>query len=466
MHQLADFLQVGHDQIRVVHHIPGGESMLKVISDNASKKKYHCPNMTFCTAFHSRSGSQKMGRAPVSTRALQPSDAPGPSRVLIIELGDLPGHQRNEFQRTLTIDSLKTLARTIINAHQTGDLDLPVDTLMVTQPDFLSPGGDNSRQHPGTWLYVRPYNLSVRVQPSDGEIGKQLPVQPQIIFLDKKGRRVEELGPPSEPWIVSAHLKGSSEAVLKGLTEVQVIDGCASFSSLAVSSSGTNYNLVFTVTSPPGAKFTVLSQPFTIFPVPMGEKASLILVVLLSAVASAFVLTLVFCWFKKSKSNKMRTKQADIPRASTKAPQKQARPHAPRVQPFYNPGENESDVPVAREMEETRVVGHATVKLKELSLQPCEAKTVRKMNTLQRKTSNRDIFSAARKSDSHQQQCGGMSPGDSQELQQPIVQVCPAQKDVPQPSGGYNKEREELDTMPKPQNDVREQIVTGAVVEV
>ncbi|XP_038033294.1 fibrocystin isoform X3 [Anas platyrhynchos] len=467
MHQLADFLQVGHDQIRVVHHIPGGESMLKVISDNASKKKYHCPNMTFCTAFHSRSGSQKMGRAPVSTRALQPSDAPGPSRVLIIELGDLPGHQRNEFQRTLTIDSLKTLARTIINAHQTGDLDLPVDTLMVTQPDFLSPGGDNSsRQHPGTWLYVRPYNLSVRVQPSDGEIGKQLPVQPQIIFLDKKGRRVEELGPPSEPWIVSAHLKGSSEAVLKGLTEVQVIDGCASFSSLAVSSSGTNYNLVFTVTSPPGAKFTVLSHPFTIFPVPMGEKASLILVVLLSAVASAFVLTLVFCWFKKSKSNKMRTKQADIPRASTKAPQKQARPHAPRVQPFYNPGENESDVPVAREMEETRVVGHATVKLKELSLQPCEAKTVRKMNTLQRKTSNRDIFSAARKSDSHQQQCGGMSPGDSQELQQPTVQVCPAQKGVPQPSGGYNKEREELDTMPKPQNDVREQIVTGAAVEV
>lgn len=25
------------------------------------------------------------------------------------------------------------------------------------------------------------------------------------------------LGPPSEPWVVSAHLKGSSAAVLKGL---------------------------------------------------------------------------------------------------------------------------------------------------------------------------------------------------------------------------------------------------------
>ncbi|XP_042749607.1 fibrocystin-like, partial [Lagopus leucura] len=72
-------------------------------------------------------------------------------------------------------------------------------------------------QHLGTCLYVRPYSISVHVQPSDGETEKQLPVQPQIVFLDKKGRRIDTLGPPSEPWVVSAHLKGSSEAVLKGL---------------------------------------------------------------------------------------------------------------------------------------------------------------------------------------------------------------------------------------------------------
>ncbi|KFQ99214.1 Fibrocystin, partial [Nipponia nippon] len=303
--RLADFLKIGHDQVRVVHRVLGGESMLKVISANASKKKYHCPNMAFCTAFHSRSSSQEVGRGPVSTQVLQPSDVAGPSRVLIIELGDLPGHPRNE----LTRDSLKSLARTIINTHQTGDLQrglgLPVDTLMVTQPSLLFPAEANnrngSRYHPGTCLYVRPYNISVQVQPSDGEIEKQLPVQPKIIFLDRKGQRVDKLGPPSEPWVVSAHLKGSSEAVLKGLTQVQVIDGCASFSSLAVSSSG-NWKLVFTVTSPPGAKFTVLSQPFTIFPVPTGVKASMILVVILSSTASAFILTLTFCWFKKSKN--------------------------------------------------------------------------------------------------------------------------------------------------------------------
>ncbi|XP_059687939.1 fibrocystin [Gavia stellata] len=464
--RLADFLKVGHDQVRVVHHVLGGESMLKVISANASKKKYHCPNMAFCTAFHSRSSSQKAGRGPMSIRALQPSDAAGPSRVLIIELSDPPGHPRNE----LTSDSLKSLARTIINTHQTGDLQrglgLPVDTLMVTQPALLFPAEANnrngSRQHPGTCLYVRPYNISVQVQPSDGEIEKQLPVQPKIIFLDRKGQRVDKLGPPSEPWVVSAHLKGSSEAVLKGLTQVQVIDGCASFSSLAISSSGTNWKLVFTVTSPPGVEFTVLSQPFTIFPVPMGVKVSMILVVILSSAASAFILTLAFCWFKKSKSNKTRTERADVPRASTKGPQKQARPRAAHIQPCYNEGENKSGVPVAEDLEGTGVVGHAAGQLEELNLQPCEAKSVRKMSTVQRKTRNRDTFSSARNSDSHQQPHEETSPGDSLELQQPTVPRCSSQKDVPQPSAGYNKEREKSERMPKPQNEVGEHVAVVA----
>ncbi|NXW41207.1 PKHD1 protein, partial [Nyctiprogne leucopyga] len=457
MHRLADFLKVGHDQVRIVHHLLGGESMLKVISANANKKKYHCPDMAFCTAFHSRSGSQKVERGPVNTQALQPSDAAGPSKVLIIELGDPPGHPRNE----LTSDSLKSLARTIINTHQTGDLQrslgLPVDSLMVTQPALLFPAEANNSQHPETHLYVRPYNISVQVQPSDGEIEEQLPVQPKIIFLDKKGQRVDKLGPPSEPWVVSAHLKGSSEAVLKGLTQVQVIDGCATFSSLAVSSSGTNWKLVFTVTSPPGAKFTVLSQPFTIFPVPMGVKASMILVVILTSAASTFILTLAFCWFKKSKSNKKRTERADVPQASTKGPHKQAQPHAAHIQPCYNQGESKCGVPVAGDMEGTEAVGLATGQLEELNLQPCEAESVRKTSAVQRNTGNKDILSSARISDSHQQLCGGTSPGDSLELQQPTVAECSSQKDVPQPSAGY-EEREKSKRMPKPQNDVGQHV--------
>ncbi|XP_064506857.1 fibrocystin isoform X1 [Pseudopipra pipra] len=466
IHRLADFLKVGHDQVRVVHHVLGGESMLKVISANASKKKYHCPNMAFCTALHSRYSSQGVGRQAVSTRALQPPDTTGPSRVLIIELGDPPGHPRSE----LTSDRLKSLAGTIINTHQTGDLQrglgLPVETLMVTQAGLLSPAEGNrrntSRQHSETCLYVRPYKISVQVQPSDGEIEKQLPVQPKIIFLDRKGQRVDKLGPPSEPWVVSAHLKGSSEAVLRGLTQVQVIDGCARFSSLAVSSTGTNWRLVFTVTSPPGAKFTVLSQPFSIFPVPVAAKASMILVVLLGSAASAFTSVLAFCWFKKSKSNKTRTEQVDVPGANTKRPKKQAQPPAAPIKPCYNQGENEKGVPVGGVMAGTGAMGRATGQLEELNLPPCEAKSVRKLNNVQRKTGDRHPFSSARKRDSRQQPRGGRIPGDPVEHQQPITPGCSSQKEVPKPSAGYNQEREESKRMPRHQNDVGEHVAMVA----
>ncbi|XP_067150956.1 fibrocystin [Apteryx mantelli] len=468
--RLADFLQVGHDQVRIVYHVLGDESMLKVISSSASKRRYHCPNMTFCMASYTRAGSQRVGRRSVSTQTLQPSDRAVPSRVLIIELGDPPGHSRNEFHPSLTSDGLKSLARTIINTHQTGDLqrglDLPVDTLMVTQPAFLSPGGDNnSRQSPGTCLYVRPYNISVRVQPSDGETEKQLPVQPQIIFLDRKGKRVDKLGLPSEPWVVSAHLKGSSEAVLKGLTEVQVIDGRASFTNLAVSSTGTNWNLIFTVTSPPGAKFTVLSQPFTIFPVALGEKSNVI-VVMLSSAASALILGLLaFCCLKKSKSKKTRTEQANVPQqaeASTHAPQTQAQPCSAHIQPCRNRGENDSGISVTGDVEENRTVGDARGQLKELNLQPLEARLDGKTNTVQRKTGHRDISSMARKNDSCQQPCGGASLGDSLDLQQLAVPGLSGWKDAPQPSAGHSEEREKAERVPTLQNDTREEIAMGA----
>ncbi|OXB53960.1 hypothetical protein ASZ78_006666, partial [Callipepla squamata] len=167
VHQLADFLQIGHDQVRVVHRVLGGESMLEVISDNASKKKFHCPNMTFCTTYHSRSGSQNLGRRAASTQVMQPSDAAGPSKVLIIEFGDPPGHQKKEFQHSLTIDSLKSLARAIINAHQTGDLQkvlgLPVETLMVNQPDLLFSGRDNRRQYKLAQARIMGLGLQVRI---------------------------------------------------------------------------------------------------------------------------------------------------------------------------------------------------------------------------------------------------------------------------------------------------------------
>ena len=111
--------------------------------------------------------------------------------------------------------------------------------------------------------------------------------------------------------------------------------------------------------------------------------------------------------------------------------------------------------------EATGAVAHATGQLEELNLQPCEAESVRKMSTVQHKTGDRDTFSSARKSVSHQQLRGGTS-SDSLELQQPTVRGCSSQKHIPQPSAGYNKERGKSERMPKHQNDVGEHVAVVA----
>uniref|UniRef100_A0A8C3TE47 PKHD1 ciliary IPT domain containing fibrocystin/polyductin n=1 Tax=Chelydra serpentina TaxID=8475 RepID=A0A8C3TE47_CHESE len=265
VHHLADFLQIGHDHVRIVQSASGSESTLKVIADNVGKRRRQCPPITSCTAFCSRVGWEKTRTGAASSWVLQSSHVATPLRVLIFEIGDPPGLFRNKLVPSLSSDRLKSLASTVINAQQTGDLqralELPIDTLMVTQSALSSPlgGGRNgSSLTPGGCLYVRPYNISVLVQPSDGEMEKELPVQPQIIFLDKQGRRVETLGLPSEPWVMTAYLKGSSEAVLKGHTRVEVRDGRASFMNLAVSNSGSNWYLIFTVISPPGKVHYIL----------------------------------------------------------------------------------------------------------------------------------------------------------------------------------------------------------------
>ena len=51
---------------------------------------------------------------------------------------------------------------------------------------FLTYARNTSSFKTGNLIYIRPYSLSVLVQPSDGEVGKELIVQPQLVFLDKQ----------------------------------------------------------------------------------------------------------------------------------------------------------------------------------------------------------------------------------------------------------------------------------------
>ncbi|XP_019392715.1 PREDICTED: fibrocystin isoform X5 [Crocodylus porosus] len=429
---LADFLQIGHELVRIVHNGAGSKSTLKVIAANARKRRRLCPTVTSCMAFSSRDDWENTWAGPTSMRRLRPSGTAPSSSMMIIEVGDPPSLVRNSLVPSLSNERLKSLANLLITAHQTGELqhvlDIPTDTLMLMWPASPSPEGSSGRNGsgltPGSSLYARPYNISVQAQPSDGEMGKELPVQPQIIFLDKQGQRVETLGLPTEPWVIAAYLKGSSKAALKGHTTVEVQHGRACFTDLAVSSSGIDWYLIFTVSSPPGAKFTVESQPFTIFPIAMGEKSNPILTVVLSSVASVIVLGLfIFCWVKKSKSNSTETKTgwANAPQAESNIkPSLIHRPNNSAHVPLQRKqGENDRDVAgVEADMEANGKQGCRVGEVKEQHPQAFKAKSLGKMNIVEHKMDSGEKSSVAKKCGDRYEPCAMTSPWDSFELQQ------------------------------------------------
>uniref|UniRef100_A0A452TCK8 PKHD1 ciliary IPT domain containing fibrocystin/polyductin n=1 Tax=Ursus maritimus TaxID=29073 RepID=A0A452TCK8_URSMA len=311
LERLTDFLQVSQDQIRFIHEMPGNEETLKAIADNKAKRKRNCPIVN--CASHYRVGQRRPLMMEMSSyRVPPPPTMETISKVIVIEIGD-PATIRSTGQISyLSSNKLQNLAHQIITAQQTGVLEnvlnMTIGALLVTQSKGVTDYGNTSSFKTGNLVYIRPYALSVLVQPSDGEVGKELTVQPQLVFLDKQNQRVESLGPPSEPWAISVSLEGTSDSALKGCTQAESQDGYVSFSNLAVSISGSNWHFLFTVTSPPGANFTARSRSFTVSPAARSEKSTIVLAASLCSVASWLALCcLVFGWFKKSKSRKVKS---------------------------------------------------------------------------------------------------------------------------------------------------------------
>ncbi|XP_074093277.1 fibrocystin isoform X3 [Macrotis lagotis] len=252
--RLSHFLQVGQDYIRIVHVMPGDEWTLKAIADGVAKRKHHCPTGTFCTSCHRMGQHGKLMRK-MKRWVPPPTYSKNHSKIVVTEIGDLSVVGIAEVVPFLSTDALQFLAHSIITAQQTGELqealNMPVEALLISQSVGVITSGNSSGLDTGGVVYIRPYTLSVQVQPSNGEVGKELPVQPQLVFLDKQGWIVESLGPPSEPWIVAVSLEGASETALKGHIYSKAHQGRVSFSNLAVSSSGSKWYFLFTVTSPP-----------------------------------------------------------------------------------------------------------------------------------------------------------------------------------------------------------------------
>ncbi|XP_074189167.1 fibrocystin isoform X5 [Rhinolophus sinicus] len=311
LERLIDFLQVNQDQIRLIEDMPGNEATLKAIADHRAKRKRNCPTVT--CASHYRVGQRRPLMMEISSYWVPPPTTMETiSKIMVIEIGDLPTVRSSGLIPSLSSNKLQDLAHQVITAQQTGVLEnvlnMTIGALLVTQSKGVNAYGNTSNFKTGNLIYIRPYALSVLVQPSDGEVGKELPVQPQLIFVDKQNRRVESLGSPSEPWVISVSLEGTSDSVLQGCTQAETQEGYVSFSNLAVLISGSNWYFIFTVTSPPGVNFTARSRPFAVFPVTGSERSTIILSASLCSVVSWLALCcLVCCWFKKNKSRKIKS---------------------------------------------------------------------------------------------------------------------------------------------------------------
>ncbi|XP_035309211.1 fibrocystin isoform X3 [Cricetulus griseus] len=321
LERLTHFLQIDPNQIKFTLEMPGNKETLEAIANSRGKRKRHCPTVT-CGGAASRFGQRRPLMAEMTSYRITPTTSVETlSKVIVIEVGDLPNTGSTEFIPTFLSNRLQNLAHQVITAQQTGVLEnilgMTVRALLVTQSEGVTGYRNASSLGTGNLIYTRPSVLSVLVQPSDGEVGIDLPVQPQLVFLDEKNQRVESLGLPSEPWVISASLEGASDSMLKGCTQAETWDGYVSFSRLAVLISGSDWRFVFTVISPPGTNFTARSKTFAVLPVAHKERSTIILALSLCSVVSWLALScLVCCWFKKSKNRKI--KPEDMSESQTK----------------------------------------------------------------------------------------------------------------------------------------------------
>ncbi|XP_069461856.1 fibrocystin isoform X2 [Ambystoma mexicanum] len=322
--RLANFIHITVSQVRILHKIPENDPALKYILDNAEKRSLHCPHKVYSGRINNRYGMQESFQGKVHLWKDDAINNATPiSEVVIVEISDsfLSDADSWKFMRTplLSSDMLKGVASHLILAHQTGELATAlhqqIDSLLMAESAPSGLGETFGRldgENIGSAVYRRPYSLCVQKQPSDGHVERALAVQPKVIFLDKQGHRVEAIGYSEQPWSMTVQIKGSKQATLKGNTTVMVKNGWANFSSLAVSTSGSDWCLVFSVTSPPGVKFTAESRQFTIFPGPVRMFSSTIQAVVFGSITSAvFLCALLICILQKSK-NKQTTSEHGV----------------------------------------------------------------------------------------------------------------------------------------------------------
>ncbi|GAB1284827.1 Fibrocystin [Apodemus speciosus] len=187
LESLTGFFQIDSNQIRLTLEMPGNKETLEAIANSEGKRKRNCPTV-ICGGPSSRYGQRRPLMAEMTSFRITPATTLETfSKVVVVEIGDLPNVRNSELIQSLPRNRLQKLAHQVITAQQTGVLEnvlgMTVGALLVTQPEGVS-GYRNA-------------------------MGNE---------------RVESLGLPSKPWIISVSLEGASESMLKGCTQAEAQD--------------------------------------------------------------------------------------------------------------------------------------------------------------------------------------------------------------------------------------------------
>lgn len=136
LERLTDFLHVNQDEIRFIQEMSGSEATLKAMADHRAKRKRNCPTVT--CASHDRVGQRRPLMMEMSSyRDLPSTTMETISKIVVIEIGDLPIVRSTDLIPSLSSNKLQNLAHHIITAQQSGVLEnvlnMTIGALLVTQ---------------------------------------------------------------------------------------------------------------------------------------------------------------------------------------------------------------------------------------------------------------------------------------------------------------------------------------------
>lgn len=138
LERLTDFLQISQDQIRFIYDMPGNEATLKAIADRRAKRKRNCPTVP-CTSYYRAGQRRPLMMEMNSYRVPPPTTMEAMSKVMVIEIGDLPTVRGTGRIPCLSSDKLQNLAHQVITAQQTGVLEsmlnMTIGALLVTHSE-------------------------------------------------------------------------------------------------------------------------------------------------------------------------------------------------------------------------------------------------------------------------------------------------------------------------------------------